>query len=880
MSSNNESVLDEFRLPGHIKPTSYDVVIAPNPKTDRFEGASSIELELSCESGFVQLNVKDLSILSAHIQNDSGTILYGAVSTNEELEIATISFDGKVAKGNWTLFLRFVGSINRKLKGIYKSSWLDNSGREEELVVTQFCATDARRVFPCFDEPEMKAEFRLSLIVDKDKTALSNSQIEFEQEIPNGGTVTHFHKPGLYSSFGPLYGKKRIQFKPTIKLSSYLVAFVVGNLVSKHESQVNGVDLRIWSTPGKEELTSFALKAAEFGLKWFEEYFQVKCPVDGKIDFVAVPDHAYSAMENLGCITFRESALLVDEKSASIAELKRVASTVIHEIAHMWFGDLVTMKWWNGIWLNEAFATFMQKLCTSAWKPDWGVFEDFSLSRSDAYNVDSLASTHPIESPVSHPDEASELFDVISYQKGCSVLYQIHEFIGAEVFRNGIRHYLKAHAFGNTETHDLWDSLELACSDQSIPVREIMDEWVFKPGHPIVRVSQSSGSSFIVLEQSLFSFHSNASSQLHPIPVIVRIIKSSGETTLKRLILKEARQLVYVGEDVELVVVNSEGSGFYRVVYENDLVEKMLDGGLDRLSVVERYNLVSDTFDAVKAGICPSGKYLSILDCFAYEDDPRVWSVIASSLQVLKEAVPEDSLVGYKRFVKQLIEPTVRRLGWEVVSGEIPSDLETRKYVLPLMVTICGDDTTVKQARCIYEEWKLSQRIIPAEILTAALKVLAFAGDRELYEEFSDHAFNSATPQDRDRFLYSLAYFQSQELAEETLAKIKSKQVRMGDTPTLLGLLMVNVTAQHETWSFLKENFDSIVLEYPEPAVIKIIRTVSRLGREDIALDVRDFFASKDVVSATLAIAQTVEQLMCNVALNKTEGPSLAKQLA
>ncbi|HMY04264.1 MAG TPA: M1 family metallopeptidase, partial [Candidatus Obscuribacter sp.] len=498
----------DFRLCNSVKPSHYDIHLTPDLEQFTFDGEVTIEVELEKDSQTIRINAKELDLHNFSAQAKAGgKELLATIAVCEESEIATLTFAESLKAGQWVLKSQFKGTLNDKLKGFYRSFWTDEKGGKHAIATTQFESTDARRAFPCFDEPAYKATFDVRLTVPEKLTALSN------------GAIIKTETEG---------GKKTITYERTMKMSTYLVCFCVGEFVSSQPVMVNGTEVRIWSVPGKEKLTQFALDTSAFAIDFYEKYFEIPYPGGKKIDHIAIPDFASGAMENLGLITYRETALLLDDSQATHAERKRVAEVVMHELAHMWFGDLVTMGWWNGLWLNESFATFMENICLHNWKPEWEIWNDFGLSRAAASRVDALKSTHPIECPVNHPDEAAEMFDVISYEKGCSVLYQIHEFIGGETFRRGIAAYLKKHSYGNTETHDLWDALEEACQKAAAesgkaepePVRLIMDKWVFTPGHPVLEVSGDKCA--ITFKQRPFKFLSTDDKTLWPIPVCLK----------------------------------------------------------------------------------------------------------------------------------------------------------------------------------------------------------------------------------------------------------------------------------------------------------------------------------------------------------------------
>ncbi len=452
---------EPFRLPRTIEPETYHIEIEPDIASATFSGTVRIDAIVHDTADEIVLNAAELAISDVEVLTSDGITVLCSVSFNDELEQVTFQPADLLPPGACTISCRFSGTLNDKLRGFYRSTYTGLDGETQTMATTQFESVDARRAFPCFDEPDRKAVFEITLIVEPDVDAISNSPVVEIDEVGD---------------------KQRIRFAPTMKMSTYLVAFVVGKLEMTETVDVDGVPLRVVCTPGKLPLAGFALEVGAFALRFFTEYFNIPYPGD-KVDLVAIPDFAAGAMENLGCITFRDTALLIDQDEAARAELERVADVIAHELAHMWFGDLVTMGWWEGIWLNEAFATFMEVLCVDAFRPSWNRWIGFAPSREAALAVDALHLTRPIEYPVGPPKEAEGMFDVLTYEKGCGVLRMLEQHIGAEVFRDGVRTYLKAHAYGNTVTSDLWDALEDA---SGAPVRDVMDTFILQGGHPLV----------------------------------------------------------------------------------------------------------------------------------------------------------------------------------------------------------------------------------------------------------------------------------------------------------------------------------------------------------------------------------------------------------
>ncbi|MGC2276207.1 MAG: M1 family metallopeptidase, partial [Candidatus Binatus sp.] len=500
----------DYRLPKNVTPKRYDIRLTPDLKAFTFQGEVNIAVVVNEAADDVVLNALELEIDKVTAERGGKSVVAKA-ELEASKERAHLRFAEKLAPGEWTLKIAFRGILNDKLHGFYRSQYQDASGKTHVAATTQFESTDARRAFPCWDEPELKASYKVTLVVDENLAAISNGGQESERKV--GG------------------GKKEVVFKETIAMSTYLVAFIVGEFDATAPVDA-GTPLRIVHVPGKESLTSWARQIGAFSLKYFADYYGLKYPGD-KLDLIAIPDFASGAMENLGAITFRETALLADEKTASRAELERVADVVSHENAHMWFGDLVTMRWWNGIWLNEAFATFMEMLAVHAWKPEWKRWESFSVSRAAAMAIDGLRSTRPIEFTVRSPEDCRAMFDILTYEKGAAVLRMLEQFLGENVFRDGIRLYLKKHQFNNTETSDLWDALEAASRE---PVRKMMDSWIFQPGFPIIDAAPTADGRGLKISQRRFFYLVEDNAQLWHVPVMVRAKTDKGISTHKVLL--------------------------------------------------------------------------------------------------------------------------------------------------------------------------------------------------------------------------------------------------------------------------------------------------------------------------------------------------------
>ncbi len=850
---------DNFRLDKHVIPSHYDIHLEPDLDKFTFTGKVEISVNILEPTDSIKINVKELEIKSISIQNQDNTYFNGCAQINPTTEIANIYFNGQLGQGDWTLKIGFSGILNDSLKGFYRSFWTDKDGHKKAVATTQFESTDARRCFPCFDEPEFKATYKVYLTVPKELTALSNGRI-VKSEIIKGSQ------------------NKLVEFATTMKMSTYLLAFIVGEFECSDPVYVNGIELKVWANPGKKELMDFALKSASHAIAWFENYYECKYPGGDKIDFIAINDFAAGAMENLGCITFRETALLINEKTATQGELERVAEVVMHELAHMWFGDLVTMKWWNGLWLNESFATFMEAKALDAWRPAWKIWDKFAVSRAAASRVDSLNSTHPIECPVNKPEEAAELFDVISYEKGCSTLYQIEQFISEEVFRQGIVRYLRKHAWANTQTHDLWDCLEEAAlaSNLNYNVRNIMDAWVFTAGHPVISVkNDSKRDGYIEVEQEPFKFIKSNLSTLWPVPITMSVT-SKDKKTISKFVLDQKRQTVYVGENPDYIILNANGTGFYRVAYASDLLKKLSLNVSQNLSVVERFNLVNDTWACVRAKLTNAVDYLKLIELFNSEKDPSVWAIILGSLKTLQTLLPKPERSGFAKMVTNLVNPVFSELGFSPKNNESVQIKQLRGSLMSALGTL-GEDKTVQHKACeLFEAWIKDKNSIDSNLLPAIVNILSYTGDKEQYNKFKNLFKTSTTPQDINRFMYSLTDFSQSELLTQTLESCINGDFRSQDAPYVINRVLTNEDGSLIAWDFIKKNWPKLIENYPVNGVVRMVGGISALDTsKDLLADVKDFFAKHPVEAGNMALAQAMEQQLINYEMREHHAKAL-----
>jgi puromycin-sensitive aminopeptidase len=831
---------DAHRLPTIVRPHRYDLTIAPDLDASTFTGAVSIGLEIVEPTDTIVLHAKDLVVGVEELWQEAGTFA-ADVRIEPERDLLIVAADRPLAPGPARLDLSFSGAISPGLLGFYRSTFTDADGNERVLASTQFEAPHARAAFPCFDEPEFKAVFAVTLVVPADLLALSNGP-----EVSR--TVEH--------------GTARITFGETIPMSTYLVAWVVGPLELTPPVDAGGVELRIAHPPGKADLTQFALDVGAHALRFFADYYGIPYPGE-KCDFVAIPDFAFGAMENLGLVTYRETRLLLDPDDATLDEKAAAAQTIVHEVAHMWFGDLVTMKWWNGIWLNEAFATFMEHLGVDAYRPDWKTWDDFAVGRAAALNVDALEHTRTVEYEVRTPEDADGMFDTLTYQKGGSVLRMLEQWLGADAFRAGVRLYLDRYKLANTETTDLWDALEEATGR---PVRRIMDSWIFQPGYPQLRGDARA------LDQHRFTFDGSGGGERYGVPVIARV--HDGAATETRSVLLADEPITIDAPDDALIVLNAGAHGFYRVAYPEAWRNRLIDAGV--LGPQERFTIIDDLWASVIAGDATAADFLACARRFAGERELVVWRGLSARLREAGRLVDGDALDRYRREVRAIVQPTLDDLGWEVRARDDDRERQLRALAFGVLGATVGDPEVVGRAREVVDR----PEGVDADLTAASVAVVASAGTDEEFDTYVRRATGPAkNPQDQLRYLYSLGDFPSEDLVLRCAALALGDDVRAQNVPFVLQRALRNRDHGPAAWAFVRDHWDELRTRLSGSLVARMLEGISWIVDEATVADITDFLAARPVPEATRSIAQHVERMHLHRAAADRERERFATML-
>lgn len=834
-----------YRLPRDVRPDRYDIVIEPDLGAARFVGEVRIEATVHAPIDSVTLNAAELECSDAALSQGS-TTSSAEISFDPETERMTLRpADGRqLEPGDLRISCTFAGELNDQLRGFYRSTFVDEAGETRTIATTQFESTNARRAFPCFDEPDLKAVFGVTMIVPADLMAVSCGEVVSSEILADG--------------------RRRDTFADTMQMSTYLMAFIVGDLEATEPTDVGGVPLRIVHVRGKSALTGFGLEAGAFALAWLVDYYGIPYP-GTKVDLIAVPDFAFGAMENMGAITFRETLLLADPQKATTAELLRIVDVVAHELAHMWFGNLVTMDWWNGIWLKEAFATFMQVATTDAFRPEWKRWDEFSIERGAAFDVDALSTTRPIEYEVVSPADAEGMYDVLTYEKGAAVVRMLEQYLGPDRFAAGVQHYLERHSYANTTTTDLWDALETSSGE---PVRSVMDGWIFTGGYPIVSVEPHP--SGLTLSQHRFVYGTE-SEGLWSVPVMVRARLVDGSTAERRLLLTDAAATVDLGGGVEWAVVNAGGHGYYRVRYGTDLLAAVARQALEVLEPIERYGLVDDTYAAVVAGDASAAEFIGLVTDLGSETDLHVWQRMIGGLKGLHAIAEPDGRETLAVLIRDLATTALGVLGFEPQPGEPDLDRELRGVLFEAAGGRGRDELVRARARELFETAVDSRAAVEPNLAAAAVQVAAAAGDETDYERMLELYRSADTPQSELRYVQSLLLFEDPTLFKRTL-ELFAAEVRTQNAPYLLGAAMTHLDHGPMAWAFVRDRWDELTDRFPQNSISRMVGGIRGLHTRALAAEVEAFFSEHEVPQGALTVAQHLEKMWVNVRLREREG--------
>ncbi len=833
------------RLSRSVQPIHYQLVLEPDLGAATFGGAQDIRIAVNEPVNEIVLNAVDLLVEEAWLIVDSGERLELVVDVDPATERLTLRSDRVLTVGTHHLHTQFRGELNDKLRGFYRSTFKDHEGHERTIATTQFESTNARRAFPCWDEPDFKATFGVTLTIDPNLFAVSCSSEKGRTTRPDGLV--------------------EVAFADTMVMSTYLVAFVVGPLEATAAVNVNGTPLRVVHPLGQAHLTAFALDVGTFCLRYFEDYFGIAYPGD-KLDLVAVPDFAFGAMENLGCVTFREVLLLIDPLAATQPELQRAADVIAHEIAHMWFGDLVTMAWWEGLWLKEAFATFMEMKATDAYRPDWCRWVDFGQSKSAAFDTDALESTRAIEYEVVSPADAEGMYDILTYEKGAAVVRMLEQYLGEDAFRRGVQLYLTRHAYANTRTTDLWDALEEATGQ---PVRAVMDSWIFQGGFPMVSGELAAGR--LTISQEQFRYR-DAGPNRFGVPIIVDAVRGAHRETHRLLLETTQTELDLNGADA--VVLNAGAHGFYRSRYLGTGLQTLTAVAQELLSPVERYTLIDDAYAAMLAGHVHATDVLALCRNLAGDDDLTVWQRIAGALGGLARLLDQDELAPFQAAVRELCVPALDIAGWESAEGETDRERELRAALFALAGTT-GDDASIGERAATLHRLGTTDPSLGA----AAVAVLAHRGASTDWSDFRRRLESSTTPQELRRYTFALADFPAWGLTQSALELCLDGAIKSQDGAFVVARALANRTVAASAWAWVEANWDALNTRLPTNTISRLLATITTITDPSLAGAVDAFLDAHPIPQGAKTVRQNREKMQVMVALAARERALLADSL-
>ncbi|MBK77236.1 MAG: hypothetical protein CL518_01485 [Actinobacteria bacterium] len=826
--------MNKKRLPKSTYPNRYEIELDVDLDKFSYTGRQKVDLNVVETTNKIVLNSVGIQVTKAKIQNTEQDISL-EVSYIEEDEKIVFESEEVLSKGLYELYLEFNSEITNDLKGFYKSSYMSEGGEKKWIATTQFEPTAARSAFPCWDEPEYKAIFSMTIITDEKYLRVSNEMVIEEEKIENN--------------------KLRTKFADSMKMSSYLVAFVIGDLEATVVGKSKTTDIRIIHRPGFSHQTSYAGTAAIKLLDFFEDYYKIPYP-GTKLDLIAIPDFAMGAMENIGAVTFRENLLLFDKDKATRSELDRSITVIAHELAHMWFGDLVTMKWWDGIWLNEAFASLMEVIASYNTYPEFKQWNAMNMSRTAGFSIDSLENSRPVEFDVETPDQAEEMFDVLTYEKGSTVLRMFQMFIGEEAFQNGVEAYLNKFKFKNTNSSDLWDALSEASNQ---PLNKILPYWIREKGYPFLQVDCSNN--YLTIKQKPFLLRNinTDKKSIKPVPVQIKFLDTGNE---EKFLLDETEKVIDLENLGKVPHVNSGGWGFFHTFYDDEVFENILKN-FNNLNDLEKYRLLEDKWMQFKKAPTNIKDFYKFLMFFKNEKDEDIWIYMSSIIATLANLFESDNSDSFRDFVRDLTDELHNELGFEVKKDEELEIKEVRDTINKLRAKNLDDDDFIKKFSDIFKEDKM-ESISEGTFFSSILFISALDETNKI-ETFLEKFENAESPQMQGRYRGVLGQVRDKNASKKIVEFMLDGRIRGADCPYILASMITNKYIGKKSWGLIKENFNELLNVMPDWTSSRILDALPAIYDEEFANDIKSFIKKNPLPSSEKLAAQKLERLEANI---------------
>jgi aminopeptidase N len=777
------------KLPKQILPTDYAIRIVPHLDKFSFTGSETIKLTVRTPVRQIVLNALELEITSAALDNQP--LPKSALKLDRKQELLTLSLPNELPPGDHTLSLAFTGKIYQQGQGLFYAQYQEQgTGAKKTMLGTQFEATDARRFFPCWDEPSFRARFQLTAVVPSDWLAVSNMPVESETRVPDG---------------------KEVRFASTPPMASYLNVFVAGEL-DLVETESHGVQVRVITTKGKAEWGRYALESSVKILDYYNDYFGVSYPLP-KLDQIAIPGGFGGAMENWGGITYFESSLLFDPKTTSDDAKQEIFAVLAHEMAHQWFGDLVTMAWWDNLWLNEGFASWMGTKCTAHFNPQWEVWlrknvprnpmRRVGIAKEQAMEGDVRSTTHPIQQPVATEAEANSAFDDITYKKGQSFLRMLESFLGADPFRDGIRHYISLHKYSNSTTADLWRALADASGK---PVTEIAAAWTEQPGFPVVTVKREEDKILLTQERLTVNFK-NPPPARWQIPLTWSVVGQ--DKTESRLMTAASDALAGIPAGTALKL-NLDGAGNYRVQYDDKSWDLLLDS-LSNISVDDRVNLLSDEWALVQANRVPLSRYLRLVEAMPSATELAERDQIINAFDFTDHLlVGQPDREKFQRYARSVLRPSFDALGWEPKSDEPIKQSNLRASLIAALGDL-NDPGVIGGCRDRFQKYLEDPTSLPADLRRSILVVVGRYADEATWKKLHDLGLTTTNIGEKQDDYDALASVTDPALIPKTLQIALTSEL-----PTSRAIFLVGKVARYSdhpdlAWQFARANMKALL---------------------------------------------------------------------